>query len=190
MCQFQLHGRRHEVSFSLISQPSFWGAFVVLTLVIMILVIGFSIQHPKNLQDVRVAIIAMKLVPRPIKTQDEFPGLLSSPRCCADVSVHCWSRARGGCPAVCSARRRSGEEPGLESFIRAWYKFRAQSLTASPGLGDLRITKKRLLSCSHLSVCPVWLPLPNYAEDFTQCRFLHTCPAQLSHEWGVDTACQ
>lgn len=162
------------------SQPSLRCAFVELTLVIMILVIGFSVQHPEYLQDVRVAIIAMKLVACPIKAQDEFPGLVSLPRCCAHVSVHRRSGARGGC----SAGRRSGKEAGAESFIRAWFKIWAHSLTASPGVGDVRITKKSLLSYSHFSACPVWLPLPNYAEGFTQYRVLHTWPAQLSHEWG------
>ena len=98
----------------------------------------------------------MKFVPCAIKTQDEFPGLVSSPRCCADVSVHRGSRT--GIGTGRSAGCRSGEEASAKSLMRAWYKILTGSLTASAGVGDLRITKRRLLSCSHPLVWGVWLP--------------------------------
>lgn len=153
----------------------------------MILVIGFAVQHPEDLQNVGVALIAMELVPCAIKTQDEFPGLVSSPRCCAHVSLH--RRSRAGIGTWCSAAwRRSREEAGGGSFTCAWYNIRAHGLTASTGVGDVRITT--LLSCSHFSVWGVWLPWPNNAEDFIQCRRgLHAWSSQLSHV-GEDTACQ
>ena len=45
----------------------------MLTLIVVILVIGGPIQHPENLEDVAVAVIAVKLVPRTIKAEDELP---------------------------------------------------------------------------------------------------------------------
>lgn len=41
-----------------------------LTLVVMILIVSRSVQHAKYLEDVAVAVIAMKLVARAIKTEN------------------------------------------------------------------------------------------------------------------------
>lgn len=55
----------------------------------------------------------------------------------------------------------------MEGFICAWYKKLAGSLTATPGMrdvrgvGDVRITIWSLFSCGHYSVYAVWPPLPN-----------------------------
>lgn len=109
----------------------------------------------------------MELVPCAIKAQDEFPGLVSSPRCCACASLHRRYEGRSGCSAWCSAWRRSGEEAGVEGFICVWFKILARSLIATPGMrdvrgvGDVRITIWSLFSCGHYSVYAVWPPLPN-----------------------------
>lgn len=55
----------------------------------------------------------------------------------------------------------------MEGFICAWYKKLAGSLTATPGMrdvrgvGDVRITIWRVFSCGHYSVYAVWPPLPD-----------------------------
>lgn len=60
----------------------------VLTLVIVVLVIGSAVQHPVNLQDVRITIVAVELIASAIEAQDKLVGLVSSPWGRTHVPIH------------------------------------------------------------------------------------------------------
>lgn len=77
----------------------------------MILITSRPIQHAKDLQDIRIAIIAVEFISRSVKAEDEFSvfgGFMSTTRgnCSSIVGVHvggvvvsegCWSTLfRGG----------------------------------------------------------------------------------------------
>lgn len=46
-----------------------------LTLVVMILVVGLTVKHSKDLENVAVTIITMELVPCSIETENKLPRL-------------------------------------------------------------------------------------------------------------------
>lgn len=151
-CQSRLFEIEVEVSCHVVSNH-----IGLPTLVVMKLIISLPVQHSEYLQNVGVALVSMKLVSRAIKTQDQLPVLGSSPWCCACVSLHRWCVGGIGCPAWL----RSGKQAGCGGLICAMFKKLSGSLTATPGVGDVRnvggvrMTIQSLLCCSHFR-CMRW----------------------------------
>lgn len=48
-----------------------------LTLVVVVLVIGCSIEHSENLENVAVAVVAMELVPGAVEAQNQLSWFLA-----------------------------------------------------------------------------------------------------------------
>lgn len=68
MCQCRL--QMHSVSQTLFA--SIHPLAKRLTLVVMILVIGFSIEHAEDLEDVAVTVISVELVAGPVEAKDQL----------------------------------------------------------------------------------------------------------------------
>lgn len=64
MYQYPLHHVSYEFSGS-----------ETLTLVVVVLIISSPIEHSKDLEDIAVAVVAMKLVPSSIEAEHKLPRL-------------------------------------------------------------------------------------------------------------------